>query len=106
MALQQLDLYLSNHLSSLSCKIEAGDAIVAEHAAAATAWEAVVELAEDKKRESEEVLQAAEAQKMYLQEALTSARKVLKESTTVVKKRESDLAMEQHGLQNIEEVRE
>lgn len=106
MALQQLDSYVNDHLSSLRCKIEAADGIVAEHATAVTAWEAVVELAEDKKRESDEVLKAAETQQDHLQEALTCARKVLKESNAIVKSRGSDQAMEEYGLQNINDVRD
>jgi len=106
MALQQLGVYLNNHLSSLSSNIEAADAIVAEHAVAATAWEAAVEVSEDKKKESDDALQAAQAEQERLQEALTCARKVLKEHTSVVKSRDSDLATEQVGLHGVEEVLE
>merc|ERR1719428_718046 len=60
----------------------------------------------DKKRESDEVLKAAEAQQDHLQEALTCARKVLKESNAIVKSRGSDQAMEEYGLQNINDVRD
>jgi len=106
MALQQLDLYMSNHLSSLSSKIEAADAVVAGHDVAATAWEAAVEVADEKKRESEEAIKAAQDQQEHLQEALTSARKVLKEHTAALKSRDSDLAKEQFGLQSVEDVLE
>jgi len=106
LALQQLDVYLNNHLSAVSDKIEAADAIVADHAVAATAWEAAVEVAEDKKRERDEALHAASAQQDQLQESLISARKLLKEYTAAVKTRGADLATEQFGLQSVEDVHE
>jgi len=106
MALQQLDTYLDNHLSSLNSQIEAADAIVAEHEIAATAWSAAVEVAEDKKRESDEALQGAEAHQTQLQEALNSARKVLKEYTAAVKSRDTDKLNEECGLGKAEEVLE
>jgi len=106
MALQQLDSYLNDHLSSLGSKIEAADVIVMEHAAAITAWEAVVEVAEEKKYDSDEALKTTEAQQEQVQGTLTCARKVLKESTTIVKSRGSELASEEWGLDSIKEVRE
>jgi len=104
MALQQLDLYLNSHLSSLSSNIEAADATVAEHETAVTAWEATVEVAENKKTASDEALQAAQTQQEHLQEALTGARKVLKEHTAILKSQNSDLATEQFGLHSVEDV--
>merc|ERR1712166_627710 len=77
-----------------------------EHTVAATAWDAAVEVAEDKKRESDEALDGATTQQEQLQEALNCARKVLKEHTAVVKKMDGDLCTEQCGLEAVEAVRE
>jgi chromosome segregation ATPase len=105
-ALQQLDSYMDSHLSSLTSKIETAHASVTEHTEATTAWNAVVEVSQEKKRESEEALQAAEAHQEQLQEALKCARKVLKEYTAVVKSRDADVTTEQGGLHKAEEVLE
>lgn len=103
-ALQQLDSQMDNHLSSLNSKIEAADAIVTEHEIAVTAWGAAVEVAEEKKRESEEALQLAQTHQEQLQENLNRARKVLKEYTAVVKSKEANVASEECGLYAVEEV--
>jgi len=104
LALQQLDSYVENHLSSLGSKIEAAGVDVKDHAVEVTAWEAAVELAQEKKCDSDEALKGAEEKQAQLEEALASARKVLKEHTAVLKNRNSDLAAEQVGLQKSEDV--
>jgi len=105
-ALQQLDVYMSNHLSSQSSQIEEAGKIVEEHAVAVTAWEAAVEVAVEKKSESDEDVNAATAKQEQLQEALTSARKVLKEHTAMVKSKDGDAATEQCGLYAVQTVLE
>jgi hypothetical protein len=106
MALQQLDSYIMDHLVLLSNKIEAADKIIGEHAVSVTAWEATIEVAEDKKRESDKALDAALAEQERLQQELRDARKVVKEHAAMVKRSESDLAWEHHGFQYFEEVLE
>jgi hypothetical protein len=106
MALQQVDVYMSNHLTSLSSKIEDAVKIVDEQTVAVTAWEAAVEVAEDKKSESDAALDAATAKQEQLQEALNAARKIVKEQTAVVKSRGGDVATEECGLYAVEAVLE
>jgi chromosome segregation ATPase len=106
MALKQLDLYMTNHLESLSTQLEASDATVAEHQTAVTAWEAAVQMAEEKKKDSDEALDAASVHQDQLQKELNDARKVLREHTAVVKRKNSDLATEQCGLHSVEGVLE
>jgi hypothetical protein len=106
MALQQLDSHIAEHLSTLISKIEVTDKIIEEHAVAVTAWEATVEVAEDKKKESDEALQADLADEELLRQAMRDARKIVKEHAAVVKRKEKDLAMENFGLQYFEDVLE
>eukprot|EP00746_Dinoflagellata_sp_MGD_P161119 gnl/MRDRNA2_/MRDRNA2_88159_c0_seq1.p1 gnl/MRDRNA2_/MRDRNA2_88159_c0~~gnl/MRDRNA2_/MRDRNA2_88159_c0_seq1.p1 ORF type:complete len:434 (+),score=140.08 gnl/MRDRNA2_/MRDRNA2_88159_c0_seq1:80-1381(+) len=106
MALQQLDSYVADHFSTLNSKIEATDKIIAEHAVSVTAWEATVEVAEDKKRESDEALEADLADEEHMRQAVRDARKIVKEHAAVVKRKESDLSTEHFGLQYFEEVLE
>lgn len=105
-ALQQLDTYVATHLSSLSSKIEDANKIVEEHTVATTAWDAAVEVAQDKKRESDEALNAATTEQEQLQDALNHARKIVKEHTASVKNRDANLAKQQCGLQVVEGVLE
>jgi len=104
MALQQLDWFMKDHLGSLSSESEAADKILTEQATAVKAWEATIEVAEDKRRETDEALEVALAQQEQIHKALLSARKTVKEFTAVVKHREADLATEHWGLQSVEEV--
>jgi hypothetical protein len=106
MALKQLDLYMTNHLESLSTQLEASDATVAEHQTAVTAWEAAVQMAEEKKKESDEALDAASVHQDQLQKELNDARKILRDEAAVVKRKNSDLATEQCGLHSVEGVLE
>jgi len=106
MALQQLDRYMKDHLDALSSKLDAADQTLAEHETAVTAWQATVQVAEEKKQESDEALDAASAEEAQLQQELNNARKILKDQTAVVKRKNSDLAAEQCGLQNAEEMLE
>jgi hypothetical protein len=103
-ALEQLDVYMNDHLSSLSSKIEDANKTVEEHKVAEVAWSAALDVAQDKKRERGEEIEAATARQENLQEALNGARKVLKEHTAVVKSRSGDLATEQCGLHVNQEV--
>lgn len=105
-ALNQLDVYMTNHLSSQTSQIEEASKIVDEHTVATTAWKAAIEVAEEKKSESDTALDEATAEQEKLQETLTSARKVLKEYTAVVKSRDGDAAVEQRGLRAVEAVLE
>merc|ERR1719272_2888891 len=103
-ALQQLDSNFEKHLRGLQSKIDFAGVDVDEHVVAVTAWEAALEVAEDKKRDCDEALRQAQAQQVELDGALNSARKVLKEHTAAVKTQSSELTTEQIGHQKIEEV--
>lgn len=104
MALQQLDSYIVEHLSTLNSKIEATDTIIKEHAVSVTAWEATVEVAEEKKKESDKALEADLADEERVRQEVRNARKIVKDHAAVVKGKESGLAMEHFGLQYFEEV--
>lgn len=106
MALQQLDSYMKDHLVSLTSKIEDADKTLAEHAVAVTAWEATIEVAEDKKQESDKAVDAALAEQQRLQQEVRDARKIVKDHAAVVKRKEADLAWEHSGFQYFEEVLE
>jgi len=105
-ALQQLDSYMATHLSSLSSKIEDANKTVEEHTVATTAWDATVEVAQDKKQESDEAFNAATTEQEQFQDALNQARKIVKEHTALVKSRDAHLVKEQCGLQVVASVLE
>jgi hypothetical protein len=104
--LQQLDSYMKAHLEYLHRNLEGTDKIIAEHATAVTAWEAAVQVAEDKKKESDEAVDVASAQQDELQKGVSDARKLLKEQVALVKRCNADHATEQCGLQSVQEVLE
>jgi len=106
MALHQLEQYMTNHLDSLTTQLEAADKTVGEHKTAVTAWEAAVQMSEEKKKESDDAVDAASVHQDQLQKELNDARKILKEQTAVVKRKNSDLATEQCGLHGVEGVLE
>jgi len=105
-ALQQLDSYLDNHLSLIVSRIEAASVDVKEHDVAATAWGSAVELCQEKKCDSDAALKASQEHQEQLEIVLSSARKALREHGTAMKKLTSMLAIEQVGLQYVEEVLE
>eukprot|EP00746_Dinoflagellata_sp_MGD_P160244 gnl/MRDRNA2_/MRDRNA2_86859_c0_seq1.p1 gnl/MRDRNA2_/MRDRNA2_86859_c0~~gnl/MRDRNA2_/MRDRNA2_86859_c0_seq1.p1 ORF type:complete len:418 (+),score=146.42 gnl/MRDRNA2_/MRDRNA2_86859_c0_seq1:113-1366(+) len=106
MALQQLDECMKDHLHSLASKLDDAEKDQTEHQTAVTAWTAGIQVAEDKKKECDDAFDAASAQEAELQMQLNNARKILKEQGAVVKRKKSDLATEECGLQCAEEVLE
>lgn len=100
----QLDLYVEKHLNDLEGKIQAARETANEHDVAVTAWRACLEVAQHKKRESEETLQQAQAKLENFDGSLKAARSVLKEHTALVKARNNDLIKEEIGSGEIEEI--
>lgn len=103
-SVKQMDEYIANHLTALDSKIDAAGIDVSDADVAITAWDAVVEVTQDKLGESKVAVEAEEAKLEELQTALTTARKNLKENGAAFKQKLSNLATEQVGLQKTEEV--
>merc|ERR1739848_281945 len=104
LSLKHMEENFDNHLTALSGKIEAVGLDVSDADVAAIAWDATVEVAQDKLEESKASVAAEEAKLAEFQTAVATARKILKEQASVVKKNTATLGMEQVGLQDIEDV--
>lgn len=103
--IQSVEKRISSHVANLSQGLADGPGLKSQKEAAVTAAQAALESAEEKKKVSVELLQAAEQERPGFEEALKSAASSVKDSKKALEKKEEALEEEQakaeHSADNL-----